>query len=383
MAMEASAGKGSDFRFKIMRSFIPITKPWITDADIDSVVSVLKTGMLVQGKKVEELEQHIAEYIGVQGAIAVSNGTATMHIMLKVLGIGPSDEVIIPAFSYVATANVVELVGAKPVFVDIDIQTFNIDVNQIEEKITSKTKAILAVHEFGLAANSKAIQQICEKHDLLFLEDAACALGAEIHNKKTGSLGFAASFSLHPRKAISSGEGGIITTNDKDFAAKCRILRNHGVDMTKGKTGFVEAGFNYRMTDFQAALVLSQFKRFKEILDRKQQIAKTYFEQIHNPKLVLPIVPENSFHSWQSFHLILKGVSQDKAINTLKEKGIGTNYGAQCIPVVDFYRNKYQHDSSVEFPNAQKAFDQGLVIPLYPQMEESEIARVIDAINSL
>jgi perosamine synthetase len=362
---------------------IPIAKPWILESDIDAVSAVLRTGMLVQGQEVDKLEKAVADYLDVKQVIAVSNGTATMHIMLKVLGIGEGDEVIVPAFSYVATANVVELVGATPIFVDIDLNTFNIDIAQIERKITSKTKAILAVHEFGLAANVNRIQDICTKHNLLFLEDAACALGASIENKKTGSFGHSASFSLHPRKAITSGEGGLIATNDEEFANKCRILRNHGVDMSKGKIGFVEAGFNYRMTDFQAALVASQFSRFEEILSKKNQIAAQYYREIKNNKVILPFIPNGYSHSLQSFHVLLSGIGQNEAIEKLKSEGVSANYGAQCIPEVIFYKNKYKHISTVEFPNAFKAFEQGLVIPLYPQMQIEEIHKVITAINKL
>ncbi len=366
-----------------MSNFIPITKPWLIDEDINAVSDVLKTGMLVQGQEVEKLEIAVADYLNVKQVIAVSNGTATMHIMLKVLGIGPGDEVIVPAFSYVATANVVELVGATPVFVDIDINTFNIDTKLIEQKITPRTKAILAVHEFGLAANAKEINNICKKHNLFFLEDAACALGASIENKKTGSFGQSASFSLHPRKAITSGEGGLISTNDEEFAYKCRILRNHGVDVTKGKTGFVEAGFNYRMTDFQAALVASQFNRFEEILSKKNEIAAHYFSEIKNSKVILPHIPQGYTHSLQSFHLLLEGITQNEAIEKLKLLGVGANYGAQCIPEVIYYKNKYGYNSKTDFPNALKAFDQGLVIPLFPQMQQEEINKVISAINQL
>jgi perosamine synthetase len=381
--VEFSTSKSEFIKIKIMSYFIPITKPWIIESDIDAVSAVLRTGMLVQGQEVDKLEKAVADYLNVKQVIAVSNGTATMHIMLKVLGIGEGDEVIVPAFSYVATANVVELVGAKPVFVDIDLNTFNINVDLIEDKITPRTKAILAVHEFGLAANVNRIQDICSKNNLLFLEDAACALGASIDNKKTGSFGHSASFSLHPRKAITSGEGGLIATNDEAFAEKCRIIRNHGVDMSKGKIGFVEAGFNYRMTDFQAALVASQFSRFEEILIKKNEIAAQYFSEIKNPKVILPHIPQGYTHSLQSFHLLLEGISQNEAIQKLKQAGIGANYGAQCIPEVIYYKNKYVNNSKTDFPNAIKAFDQGLVIPLFPQMQQEEINKVISAINQL
>lgn len=362
---------------------IPITKPYITDTDITAVTDVLKTGMLVQGENVMALEKYVSEYLGNCHVAAVSNGTATMHMMLKINNIGEGDEVIVPAFSYVATANVVELVGATPIFVDIELDTFNIDVSKIEEKIGNKTKAILAVHEFGLAANVEALKLICDKHNLLFLEDAACALGAEFSGNKTGTFGQSASFSLHPRKAITSGEGGLIVSHDKSFIDQCKILRNHGVDPSKGQTGFTEAGFNYRMTDFQAALVLSQFKRFQSILDDKQKIANRYLKEINNPKLILPKVNEGYYHSWQSFHILLNGIKQQDAIQILKENGIGSNYGAQCIPHMDFYQNKYHLNSATLFPNAYNAWQNGLVIPLYPQLTQQEIQYIINTLNQL
>ncbi len=362
---------------------IPITKPYITDTDIAAVTDVLKTGMLVQGENVLALEKYVGEYLGNCHVASVSNGTATMHLMLKINNIGKGDEVIVPAFSYVATANVVELVGATPIFVDIELDTFNIDVSKIEEKINANTKAILAVHEFGLAANVEALKLICDKHNVLFLEDAACALGAEYNGSKTGTFGQSASFSLHPRKAITSGEGGLIVSKDAAYIEKCKVIRNHGVDPTKGHTGFTEAGFNYRMTDFQAALVLSQFKRFQFILDEKQKIATTYLNEINNPKLILPKVHEGYYHSWQSFHIILNGISQAEAIAKLKEIGIGSNYGAQCIPQMDYYQNKYHLNSATMFPNAYNAWQNGLVIPLYPQLTQQEIQHIINTLNQL
>lgn len=366
-----------------MQNFIPITRPWITEGDIQAVTDVLRTGMLVQGAKVAELEYQVSKYLGTKEAVAVSSGTATLHLILKAYGISKGDEVIVPAFSFVATANVVELVGAKPVFVDINIETLNIDVAQIEEKITDRTKAIIPVHEFGLASDAKAVMQLCKKHDLLLIEDAACALGAGLEQKKTGTLGNAASFSFHPRKAITSGEGGMIVTDDSDLAEKCRILRNHGIDSNKGKTGFVEAGFNYRMTDFQAALLLSQLPRLEEIMSAKDKIVERYLNEIVHPSIELPVIPKGYRHSWQSFHIIVNHLSQTEAVEKLRKSGIGANYGAQCIPEVDFYKNKYGFEPEKEFPNAHKAFHKGLVIPLYPQMTSEEITHVIQSINSL
>src|SRR5688572_498401 len=229
----------------VRNKFIPLASPDINDEDIGEVVRVLKSGMLVQGPEVENLEKRIAEFIGVKHCIAASNGTATLHLSLIAMGIGPGDEVIVPAFSYIATANVVELVGATSVFVDIDIETFNIKTGDIERAITSRTKAIIVVHEFGLSADISRIKSIADKKGIPVIEDAACALGATQHDKQVGSFGQVGSFSLHPRKAISSGEGGLITTDDDELAEKLKILRNHGIKMLNGKMDFVAAGFNY------------------------------------------------------------------------------------------------------------------------------------------
>jgi perosamine synthetase len=213
--------------------FIPLMVPDIQQQDIDAVVAVLQSGMIIQGTKVEELEKNIAKYLGVAHAIAVSSGTATLHLALVALGIGRGDEVIVPAFSYIATANVVELVGAKPVFVDID-SSFNIDINLIEQAISPATKAIIPVHEFGLACDIREICETAKKFNLKVIEDAACALGATQNEKFVGTFGNVGSFSFHPRKAITSGEGGMLVTNDDEIARKVRILRNHGIEILNG-----------------------------------------------------------------------------------------------------------------------------------------------------
>jgi dTDP-4-amino-4,6-dideoxygalactose transaminase len=261
--------------------FIPLSSPDIRQADIDAVTEVLMSGMLVQGVNVNKFEDSFCRVTGSKSAIAVSNGTATMHLALIALGIGKGDEVIVPAFSYIATANVVELVGATPVFVDIDLATFNIDVNKIEHNISKKTKAIIPVHEFGLACDIEKVMHIANKYNLHVIEDAACALGATQNNKGVGTFGTFGSFSFHPRKAISSGEGGIVSVQDSILDRKIRILRNHGIEYVDGSMEFVEAGFNYRMTDFQAALVASQMTRFNEILTTKRTLADGYYSLIN------------------------------------------------------------------------------------------------------
>jgi len=365
-------------------AFIPLARPDIRDEDIELVNAVLRTGMLVQGEYVGKLEKAFSEYHGVKHAVAVSNGTATLHLALKVLGIGPGDEVIVPAFSYTATANVVELVGATCVFVDIDDKTFNIDETSIEEKITPRTKAIIPVHEFGLACNIKEVCAIAEKNKLHVIEDAACALGARQGGKPVGAFGIIGSFSLHPRKSITSGEGGVLLTGDDNLAVKLRQLRNHGIEMENGKMNFVEAGFNYRMTDFQAALAWSQFQRLENKLQYKNELADLYFASINNSKLTCPYRPAGRNHTWQTFHLLLdESLEQEAIIDKLKVQQIGTNYGAQCIPAQTYYRKKYKLDAEKLFPNAYRAYTQGLAIPIYERLTKEDILYITQTLNQL
>lgn len=365
--------------------FIPLASPNITENEIEAVAEVLRSGNLVQGKNVAELETRVADYLNVKHAVAVSSGTATLHLALVALEIGADDEVIVPAFSYVATANVVEIVGAKCVFVDVEKDTFNINVSKIEKAITPKTKAIIPVHEFGLACDIAEIIEIAEKHDLFVIEDAACALGAEENDKKVGTFGTIGSFSLHPRKAVTSGEGGILTTDNDNLAEQFRILRNHGIQINDGKPDFIAAGFNYRMTDFQAALVLGQFTRIEEIITYRNDLAKIYFAELKNTKNIkLPTIPSGKRHTWQTFHTVVsENINRDDLIEKLKTRGIGTNYGAQCIPFQTFYSKKYNLDCEREFPNSLRAFQKGLALPLYEKLNADDIIFVSNAINEL
>jgi perosamine synthetase len=366
-------------------NFIPLSKPDLQQIDIDEVVKVLKSGMLVSGKKVLEFEDRVSKYLSVDDCIAVANGTATLHLCLVACGIGPGDEVIVPAFSYVATANVVELVGAKPVFIDIDINTFNIDVELIERAITKKTKAIIPVHEFGLCCNIEEVCRIAEHHDLVVIEDAACALGATYNNKKAGSFGHFGSFSLHPRKSITAGEGGVVTTKNKNqFSEKIRVLRNHGISLMNNEMDFIEAGFNYRLTDFQAALALSQFSRLEQIISYKRHLASFYKRYLTNPAVQLPEDTSIAPHTWQTYHVLLQAdLDQKLVIGQLKERGIGVNYGAQCIPAQTFYRKKYNHNCEKDFPNALRAFQYGIALPLYELLREEDIHFISSTINQL
>ncbi len=361
---------------------IPLMSPLFKEADIQAVTDVLRSGMLVQGKQVAALEAEMCAYTGAEHAIAVSNGTATLHLALLALGIGPGDEVIVPALSYVATANVVELVGATPIFVDVTERTFNIDTTKIEAAITPRTKAIIPVHEFGLAAEISRVMELAAAHKLHVIEDAACALGAREGEQHVGTSGDFGSFSFHPRKAITSGEGGMLLTNDAAKADYLRMMRNHGIVMDGGAMEFEAAGFNYRMTDFQAALVLSQMGRADEGIAYKRELADIYYNELDSALLTLPMEDAAHPHTWQSFHVLLDDrIDRAQLIKDLGAQGIGANYGAQCIPAVRFYQRKYALDAASLFPNAYRAYTKGLVLPLYEKLSREEVAYVASAIN--
>ena len=359
-----------------------LSRPGLNDEDISNVVEVLKSGNLVQGEKVLELEEKTSLYLNSKKCSAVSNGTASLHLALIALGVGPGDEVIIPALSYIATGNVVEIVGAKPIFVDVDLDTFNIDASEIESKITKNTKCIMQVHEFGLCASMEEIMKISKKHNIPVIEDAACALGASLNGKAAGTFGEFGSFSLHPRKSITSGEGGLLVSNAIELDDKIKILRNHGVDSKTNPPTFVAAGYNYRLTDFQAALASSQFNRIDEIISHKRKLVDYYLNNLRTDILKLPFEPKNFKHSWQTFHVLVKNNDlRNKLMMFLKENKVYVNYGAQCIPHMDYYQKTYEYDTKTLFPNALQSFNCGLALPLDENLTIIEIKHITNLIN--
>lgn len=362
---------------------IPLSKPDITENDIAAVANVLRTGMLVQGEQVAAFESDVAAYLGIKNVVAVSNGTASLHLALIALGVGPGDEVIVPAFSYVATANVVELVGAKCTFVDIDEDTFNINVEQTAAAISPRTKAIIPVHEFGLCCNITGIAAVGSAHGVPIIEDAACALGATEKGAFAGTFGQIGSFSLHPRKAVTSGEGGFLITDDDDLANEFRTLRNHGNRRRDGKADFARAGLNYRMTEFQAALVRGQFARLEEIIARRQILAAHYLEYLRDVSPInLPVEPSDKRHTWQTFHCVVDHtIDRDNLISDLANEGVFVGYGAQCIPVQTYYREKYALDHETLFPNATRAYRSGLALPMYASMSHDDAVTVSSALR--
>lgn len=361
-----------------------LASPSFEEADIAAAVRVLRSGALVQGPEVRLFESRIEAFTGAPHAIAVANGTIAIQLALSALGIGPGDEVIVPAFSFIATANAVVLCGATPVFVDVDARTFNIDPSRIEAALTPRTKAILPVHEFGLCCDIDTVLAIARRHKLAVIEDAACALGSRSAGRHAGTLGDIGTFSLHPRKIITCGEGGVITTASDALAERLRTLRNHGAAPATQAPAFLVPGHNARLTDFQAALVASQMPRLEASLAHRRQLADIYREHIRHPGLVLPLVPDGIQPNWQTFHLLLPDyLDQADVIARLRAKGIGTNLGAQCMPAQACYLAAHGDNCAMKFPNAWRAWKKGLAIPLHEKISPADAAFIAAALNQL
>ncbi|ENK0838944.1 DegT/DnrJ/EryC1/StrS family aminotransferase [Clostridium botulinum] len=361
---------------------IRLSVPFIDHNEMNEIKDVLNSGYLVQGNKVEEFENLIKEYLNVKHAIAVSNGTAALHLSLIALDIKSSDEIIVPDFTFPATSNVVEHMGAKSIFVDINLDDFCIDTDKIENKINNNTKVIMPVHEFGQVSNMDKIMDLALKYNLKVVEDAACALGAEYKNKKIGTIGDLGCFSLHPRKSITTGEGGIVVTNNDEYARKIRAIRNHGIDYYKEKPEFIYAGLNYRMTNIQGAIGVAQFRKLDKINKVRKMIANKYNERLYNIKeIILPREKEYSKHIWQTYHILLnKTINRDSLIKNLKEKGIETNIGAYAVHEQDYYKKKYSYDDK-EFKKSNFAWKQGLALPLYVGIKDNEIDYIVSQLK--
>jgi dTDP-4-amino-4,6-dideoxygalactose transaminase len=353
---------------------ISIAKPYLDEAEIEAVAAVLRSGVIAEGPRVAQFEQAFAEYIGVDHAVAVNSGTAALHVALMAHGIGKGDEVITSPFSFVATANSVVYTGAKPVFADIEPDTYNISPDQVHEMITSRTKAIMPVHLYGHAADMGAIMEIAEDHDLLVIEDACQAHGATYKEKKVGSFGTGA-FSFYPTKNMTTSEGGILTTDDPDIAARSRMLRAHG---SKQRYLHEMIGYNFRMTDISAAIGIVQMGRLPEFTEKRRQNARKLSNGLKDTKnIILPVEKENCSHVYHQY--TIRTPRRDSLRDTLQEKGIGTGtYYPLCIHQQPLYKEMGYEGS---FPNSEKASREVLSIPVHPGLSDADVNAVIAAIK--
>lgn len=362
-----------------MNEPISIAKPIIDDEEINEVIKVLKSTKLAQGKWVEGFENNFAKYCNTKYAIAVSNGTCGLYLALLVLGIKQGDEVITTPFTFIASSNSILYTGAEPVFVDIDPKTFNIDPDKIEEKITSRTKAILPVHLYGLPADMDKILKIAKNHKLYVLEDAAQAHGAMIGNHLVGSLGDLASFSFYSTKNMTTGEGGMITTNNLGLAKKIRKLRNHGME----KRYYHDIlGFNFRMTNIAAAIGIHQLKKLNKFNKKRAENAQFLTKQLSKIKEIeTPFVPDNFLHVYHQYTILVKNGKErrDKLAEYLNKNRVATMI-YYPIPV---HKQKFMLSmySNLHLKNAETIADQVLSLPIHPAVKKEDLARIANLIK--
>ena len=360
-----------------MRLNIPLTGA----PELNAVAQVLESGYLTQGPKVAEFEKLVAAYSGSTFSFATSSATTGIHLALRAVGVQPGDEVIIPDFSFPATANAVIQQGATPILVDIDLNTFNMDPMNIRSAISNKTAAIMPVHAFGLPADMDPINEISDRHGIPVVEDAACALGGIYKGAQAGALGTAGVFSFHPRKIITTGEGGMITTSDQRLAEKISILRTHGAVRGSHYLDFVDAGYNYRLSDVLGAIGVVQMQRLQEILDERRNLANKYDALFADMKGVKPpFVPELTSHTYQSYVLLLDAeIDRNRVIDLMRERDIETTLGTYSMHLQPYFRGRFGIDDS-QLPKSTRAHKSALTIPLYPQMKLSELSQVAESL---
>ena len=364
---------------------IPLIKPYITQEVKDRVCEVLDSGYLTEGPVTRALEESIKNYIGCEHAIAVCNCTVGLETALRALGIGPGDEVIVPDYTYPATAAVVEIVGAKIVLVDIDPETMLIDFDAIEAAVTSNTKAVIPVSIFGNPLNYDRLISLKEKHKFFLIEDAACSIGTRFNNSCVGNLADISVFSLHPRKFITTGEGGIITTNNSVWADWIESYKHFGMGdgASRASTQFERIGTNYKLSNIQAAIGLAQMQHIKMLLAQRRRLADRYYEILSSrPNIRLPKTTTGGEHSWQSCCVFVQ--NRDEIIRKMKDHLVETQIGTFSLHMHKAYRENPNCRIKGELPGSRYAFDHCLTLPLYHDMTIGEqdhvIAQLIEAL---
>ncbi len=380
---------------KIRDKYLPYARQWIDDDDIQAVVDVLKSDWITTGPRVREFEEKFAEYVGTDHAIAVSSGTAALHAAVYAAGIEADDEVITTPYTFVATANCVLYQGGTPVFADIREDTLNIDPTEIKKKINDKTRAIIPVDFAGQPCDYDQIIEIAKERDLVVIEDAAHALGGEYRKKKIGSIADMTVFSFHPVKHITTGEGGMITTDSEKYAERLRRFRNHGIT-TEAKQReeqgswfyeMVDLGYNYRMTDFQCALGIRQLEKIDMFIERRGSIADRYNTELSDvAEIEIPVVGSDIKHAWHLYIILLNLVesvaNKEKIFRRLREANIGVNVHYIPIHLHPFYKKKYGFLLG-DYPISESAYNRALTLPLYPMMTSKDQDDVVGDLKNI
>jgi perosamine synthetase len=370
---------------------VPITKPALTEEEARAPFDSIKSGWVTQGPKVAEFEKAVAAYVGAKHGIATTSCTTGLHLALATIGVGPGDEVIVPSFTFIASANAVLYTGATVVFCEIDPRTYNADPLDVERRITKKTKAIMPVDQIGLACDIGAINDIARRHAIDVVEDAAPTIGATYKGRRVGSNAHQTVFSFHPRKVITTGEGGMITTDDDALAAKARKLRAHGMsvsDLDRHHADrpileeYHELGFNYRMTDIQASIGLVQIRRLDELLRIRIAKAERYNRELPSIRGVeIPYTPPYATHTYQSYCVRLTddaALDREELMARLHQRGIATRRGVMASHLEKVYRDRV---GAVSLPITEEAARTTMLIPLFATMTDEEQTYVIDALR--
>ncbi|HMD70668.1 MAG TPA: DegT/DnrJ/EryC1/StrS family aminotransferase [Bryobacteraceae bacterium] len=371
---------------------IPLLRPWTGEEEVRAAAEVILSGWISQGPKVAEFETAVAGYVGARFGVATNACTTALHLTLHLSGVGPGDDVVMPSHTCMATANAVHHAGGRPVFADIDPRTYNLDPECAAAAITPRTKAILVVHQIGLAADMEPFAALAASRGLALIEDGACSLGARSRGRRVGGIAAPTCFSFHPRKMITTGEGGMITTNDEALAAKARTLRATGASISdlerhKAKGVLVqkygEVGYNYRLTDIQAAIGLVQMRKLDAMVEQRTAQARRYDAALAGlDEVEPPYVPPYATHAYSSYLIRLRAgarLDRDALLRRMAERGISCRSGIQPLHQEPFYEARY---SGVHFPASEEAARATMFLPIFPGLTEEQQERVIAELRS-